>query len=196
MTPLVLSVFAIHLLYTAIDQKLMRFIDKFIGFSFPGLGILLLLATVYLMGLITSNLVGRQILNLIDKIAMNIPIVGTTQKIGQQIVGMLSLPEKQVFQKAVLIPYLKPGIWALGFVTGNVFDETSNETLLKVFVPTPPNPLSGTMVLIGTQDIKDPGWTVDEAIKTIISGGIIGPETIKSKNLNTVIDPQPKGVTE
>jgi len=55
----------------------------------------------------------------------------------------------------------------------------NNEKLLKVFVPTPPNPTSGTMVVVKESETRDPGWTVEEAMKTVISGGIIGPTEIK-----------------
>ena len=76
--------------------------------------------------------------------------------------------------------YLKPGIWTIGFVTGTIIDkQNDNVTLLKVFVPTPPNPTSGTMVVVKESETRDPGWTIEEAIKAVISGGIIGPTEIK-----------------
>jgi uncharacterized membrane protein len=80
----------------------------------------------------------------------------------------------------VLVDYLKPGIWTVGFFTGKVIDGRHNdEVLLKVFVPTPPNPTSGTMVVVKESETRDPGWTIEEAIRPVISGGIIGPEEIR-----------------
>jgi uncharacterized membrane protein len=85
-----------------------------------------------------------------------------------------------VFKRAVLVDYLKPGIWTIGFVTGKVIDRKNNdEVLLKVFVPTPPNPTSGTMVVVKESETRDPGWTIEEAIRAVVSGGIIGPTEIK-----------------
>ena len=177
--PLFFSILAIQFLYRTIDQRVMKIIDQVFGFSFPGLGLLLLVMAIYLTGLLASSLVGRQLLNLIDRVAFQMPLIKTTQKIGRQLVSMFSLPENQVFKRAVLVPFLKPGIFTVGFVTGDVINKNQhNEKLLKVFVPTPPNPLSGTMILIRESEILDPGWTVEDAIKTVISAGIIGPSVI------------------
>ena len=85
-----------------------------------------------------------------------------------------------MFKRAVLVDYLKPGIWTIGFVTGTIHDHQHPQTkLLKVFVPTPPNPTSGTMVVVRESETRDPGWSIEDALKTVISGGIIGPKEIR-----------------
>ena len=178
--PLVLTYFAVMLLYSTIDQRVVGIFHKVLGFSFPGLGILLVLLALYILGLIVSNVVGKQLFNLIDKIMNRIPLLRTTYKVGQQLGVTLSLPDKQVFKKAVLVEYLKPGIWAIGFVTGKVIDRRNkDEILLKVFVPTPPNPTSGTMVVVRESETRDPGWSIEEALNCVISGGILGPEELR-----------------
>jgi uncharacterized membrane protein len=178
--PLALTVFAVKILYTTIDKRITGLIEEFIGFSFPGLGLLLLVAVLYLLGLIVSNVLGRQIFGLLDRIANRIPLVKTTYNVGRQLSSSFSLPEKQVFRRAVLVEYLKPGIWTIGFVTGTIVDKSNNdELLLKVFIPTPPNPISGTMVVVKESQTRDPGWSIDEALKAVISGGVIGPEEIR-----------------
>jgi uncharacterized membrane protein len=178
--PLGLTAFAIRILYTTIDKRITGTVERIIGFSFPGLGVLLFLATLYFLGLVISNVVGKRIFALVEGIANRIPLVKTTYNVGRQLSTTLSLPEKKVFRRAVLVEYLKPGIWTIGFVTGTVIDkESSGEILLKVFIPTPPNPISGTMVLVREAQTRDPGWSVEEALKAVISGGIISPKEIK-----------------
>ena len=178
--PLFLTYLAIKLLYTSIDQRAVGLVDRFLGFKFPGLGILLVLVSLYILGLLASNVVGRRLFGFVEKMTNYIPLIKTTYKVGQQVGKTLSLPEKQVFKKAVLVDYLKPGIWTIGFVTGEVIDtKNNNEKLLKVFVPTPPNPTSGTMVVVRESETRDPGWTIEEAINAVISGGIIGPEELR-----------------
>jgi uncharacterized membrane protein len=178
--PLFLTYLAVKLLYTAIDQRAVGLVDRFLGFKFPGLGILLVLISLYILGLLASNVVGRRLFGVVEKMTNYIPLIKTTYKVGQQLGKTLSLPEKQVFKKAVLVDYLKPGIWTIGFVTGEVIDtKNNNEKLLKVFVPTPPNPTSGTMVVVRESETRDPGWTIEEAINAVISGGIIGPEELR-----------------
>lgn len=178
--PLALSIFVIRLLYIGIDKRVMGWIDQFIGFTIPGLGILLVGITLYIVGLIASRMIGKQLFNWIERITSRIPLIRTTYQIGKQLSDTLSLPEKHVFRRVVLVDYLKPGIWTIGFVTGTIIDKKNNdEILLKVFVPTPPNPTSGTMVLVRESETRDPGWTIEEAMRAVISGGIIGPTIIK-----------------
>jgi uncharacterized membrane protein len=177
--PLALTAFAVNLLYTVIDKRITGVVEKFIGFSFPGFGVILLLATLYLLGLIVSNVIGRQFFRLVEGIAKRIPLVKTTYNVGRQLSSTLSLPEKQVFKRAVLVEYLKPGMWTIGFVTGALIDKHTNERLLKVFIPTPPNPISGTMIVVRESQTRDPGWTIEEALKAVISGGMISPAEIK-----------------
>jgi uncharacterized membrane protein len=178
--PLVLSILVIQILYINIDRRVVGLLDRTIGFSFPGLGIILSLASLYLLGLIASNIVGKKIFSLIGKVTERLPFIKTTYQVGKQLADSLSLPEKQVFKRAVLVDYLKPGIWTIGFVTGQIIDRINNdEVLLKVFVPTPPNPTSGTMVIVRESETRDPGWTIEEAIRAVVSGGIIGPTEIK-----------------
>ena len=177
--PLALTALAIQILYTVIDRRVTGIVEKFIGFSFPGLGVILLLVILYLLGLIVSNVVGRQLFRLVEGIANRIPLIKTTYKVGRQLSSTLSLPEKQVFKRAVLVEYLKPGMWTIGFVTGTLIDKNTNERLLKVFVPMPPNPISGTMIVVRESQTRDPGWTIEEALKAVISGGMISPAEVK-----------------
>ena len=178
--PLFLTYLAVKLLYTTIDQRAVDLVDRFFGFKFPGLGILLVLVALYILGLLASNVVGKKLFGLLERMTKHIPLIKTTYKVGQQLGATLSLPEKQVFKKAVLVEYLKPGMWTIGFVTGEVVDRKSNdERLLKVYIPTPPNPTSGTMVVVRETQTRDPGWTIDEALQAVLSGGIIGPEELR-----------------
>lgn len=177
--PLALTALAIQILYTVIDRRVTGLVEKFIGFSSPGLGVILLLAILYLLGLIVSNVIGRQFFGLVEGIANRIPLIKTTYNVGRQLSSTLSLPERQVFKRAVLVEYLKPGMWTIGFVTGMLIDKSSDERLLKVFVPTPPNPISGTMIVVRESQTRDPGWSIEEALKAVISGGVISPAEIK-----------------
>jgi len=178
--PLALTALAIQILYTVIDRRVTGLVEKFIGFSFPGFGVILLLVVLYLLGLIVSNVVGRQLFRLVEGIANRIPLVKTTYNVGRQLSSTLSLPERQVFKRAVLVEYLKSGMWTIGFVTGTLIDKrNNNEVLLKVFIPTPPNPISGTMIVVRESQTRDPGWSVEQALKAVISGGVISPAELK-----------------
>lgn len=177
--PFALSYFAIRLLYVSIDQRITGFIERTLGIGFPGMGLLVAVASLYLLGVLASNLVGRRILGAAEQALTRIPLIKTTYNIGKQLSDTLSLPEKQVFKRVVLIEFLKPGMWTAGFVTGHLTEAATGEKLLKVYVPTPPNPLSGTIIIARESDVRDPGWTVEEALNLIVSAGIIGPNRIR-----------------
>ncbi len=178
--PLALSFLAVQFFYVVIDKRVVGWIHHLIGFSVPGLGLLLALIFLCFLGFVASNVIGKQIFGLIETISNRIPIIKTIYQVGKQLSMTLSLPEKQVFKKAVMVDFLGPGIWTLGFVTGTVVDRRKkNETLLKVFIPTTPNPTSGWFIVIRESEARDPGLSVEEAMKAVISGGIIGFEEIQ-----------------
>jgi len=181
LVPLVLSFLVLKFFYVDLDQKVVGFIEKIIGFRIPGLGILLILVTLYLIGYLASNVIGKRFFNLIEKILNRIPIIKTTYQIGKQVSVAFSLPEKQIFKRVVLVEYFRPGTLTIGFVTGFILDKANNEKLLKVFIPTVPNPTSGMFVILQESKVIDPGWSIEQAMKIVISGGIIGPEEIRVK---------------
>lgn len=177
--PIALPVIAVFLLYGFIDKRLVVLVDRTFHIRFPGLGIVLLLVTLYLFGLIVSNIIGKRILEGLESLTERIPIINTAYRIGKQLSGTLSLPEKQIFRRPILVPYAAPGMWQLGFVTGEVKSESDGEVYLKIYVPTPPNPTSGFVYFVREAEARDPGWTVEEAMQCILSGGLIGAPTIK-----------------
>ncbi len=179
MIPLTLTFIAIYAIYRYIDKRIGDLLERLFGISIPGIGIITVLLILYIIGVIVTNAVGRQTMRFMEHLTSRIPLIRTTYRIGKQLSNTLSLPEKQVFKRAVLVEYLKPGMWTIGFVTGSVIDHRQGgETYLKVFVPTPPNPTSGTMVLVRENQTIDPGWTIEEALQAVVSGGIIGPTEI------------------
>jgi len=173
--PIALPVFAIYLLYVFIDKRLLGLVQATFGITFPGLGIVLLLVILYLVGLIVSNLFGRQLLQGLESLTERSPFINMAYRIGKQLSGTLS-PDEQIFRRPILVPYAAPDTWQVGFVTGTVYSEKDGEELLKVYVPTPPNPTSGFVYFMREADTRDPGWTVEEAMQCILSGGLIGPD--------------------
>ena len=178
--PLALSFFAIRLIYVSIDQRVLSLINRFWGLHVPGLGLLLLILTLYLIGIVASNFAGRQALGLLERISARIPLINTIYRVGRQLASTFTMPEGQVFRRPVLVNYLKTGTWTIGFVTGKLLDHREpGVTFLKVYVPTPPNPTSGFIVIVRESETRDPGWTVDEAMQVVISAGLIGPAEIQ-----------------
>lgn len=191
--PLALVYLVLRLLFTSIDQSVNGLLESYGLRHFPGLGLLVLLVFLYLIGLASSHVTGKYLLGLLERVAKRVPLIGTTWQVGSQLSATLSLPEGQVFNRVVLLPHLSSGSYTIGFVTGKLIDEKSGSEWTKVFVPTPPNPTSGFLAIMRPEELRDPGWTVEEGVRTVISGGMIGPETFCSPVGATLQEPDAGG---
>ncbi len=182
--PLLLCFLAVYLLYIVIDQRVMGFLGNFYAVrQVPGLGILLLLFSLYLIGLVVSNILGHRILRLLESIPQRIPFIKTIYGVGKQLSQGLSVVdgEKQAFQKAVLVRVSKDGLWVPAFVTGAIKNPVTGEEFLFVLIPTAPTPASGFVFVVKASETMDPGWSVEECLKAIVTVGIITP---KEKGVN------------
>jgi uncharacterized membrane protein len=182
-TPLLLCTTAVYLLYIFIDQKIMGFLGRFFEIrKVPGLGIFLVLAALYLTGLIVSNIIGRGLFKLIEGITRRIPFLKSIYEVGRQITHSFLATDgaKQVFKKVVLLR-LDNELRAPAFVMSSLVDRQTAEELLLVFIPTAPTPTGGFIFIVKAAQTVDPGWTVEESLKLILSMGIISPGAFHSK---------------
>jgi uncharacterized membrane protein len=176
--PLALSFIVLRFFYLAVDQRVAHIIEKWIGFNVPGLGFVLVLVILYLLGLAASNWAGRGFLSMVERISMRIPLVKIIYPLGKQIGAAMAVPEKKAFKRVVLVEHFRPGVWSVGFVTGQLDDPRSGDRLLKLFVPQGPNPTSGFMLIVKESQVREIGWSVTEAMNAVISGGLSGPDKI------------------
>jgi uncharacterized membrane protein len=177
--PLALSYFVLKFLYVAVDQKVAAYIVQWTGWNIPGLGIVLVLLLLYLLGLVASNFLGRMVLGWIEMVSERIPLIKTIYHLGKQLAMAMSAQGKQSFKRVVMVEHFRPGVWSVGFVTGHMRDKSKGEDLLRLFIPTAPNPTAGFMVAVRESQVRELDWTVADAMNAIISGGIIGPQEIE-----------------
>ena len=182
--PLLLTVIAITLLYKLIDKRVMSFLEDITPDihirQIPGMGILLVLLSLYLIGIIVSNVVGRQVLYFIGRVSEKIPFIKFIYQIGKELSESFSAAsDKQAFQKVLLVKSVTPHGWVVGFLTGTVKDNATEEELLRILIPATHNPLLGYIVLVKSDQTRDPGWSVEETLKAMVSVGIIFPAEIK-----------------
>jgi uncharacterized membrane protein len=181
--PIFLSYLAIKLLYVLIDKRVMAFLDKFIEVrQIPGLGILLVLVCLYFIGMIVSNVIGRQVFHFIERISQQIPIIKAVYQVGKQLSeGLSATGGKDAFKKVLLVDCNGNGIWTVGFVAGSILDQRTGGNLLRVFIPTAPNPTTGFVFVVKEEQTLDPNWTVEEGLKMVVSGAIISPREIRKE---------------
>jgi len=140
------------------------------------LGFILTIIFLYLLGLIVSNVLGKKIYGLFERAINKIPIVSKVYKSIKQITSTMSMPNSKAFQKVVLIEYPRKDLWTICMVTGETIKD--GEKCYNVFVPTTPNPTSGYLLFVKQNDTRQIDISVEEGLKIIISGGMLGPKTI------------------
>ena len=136
------------------------------------LGFILTLLLIQLSGMVFS-VIGKKFFDKIeDRFLFKIPIFSTIYKTIKQIVDTVSNPDKNSFKKVVMVEFPRKGVWTIGFVTGESVDKNNNE-YYHIIVPTTPNPTSAYLLFVLKNDVKGTDLTIDEGIKTIISGGVL-----------------------
>mgnify|MGYP001156883760 FL=1 len=138
------------------------------------LGFILTIIFLYILGLVISNVIGKKMYKFFESILSKIPVVSRIYKSIKQITATLSMPNSKAFQKVVLIEYPRKGVWTICMVTGETMDK--EELYYNVFVPTTPNPTSGYLLFIKASETKELQMSVEDGLKIIISGGMIGPD--------------------
>ncbi|MGE4220730.1 MAG: DUF502 domain-containing protein [Alphaproteobacteria bacterium] len=144
----------------------------------PGLGLLVLVAAITLIGAFAAGLVGRIVVRAGDSVLARMPVIRTVYGASKQILETVLRNQSNAFRQAVMIEYPRRGLWTIGFITGETQGEVQSLTddkVYNVFVPTTPNPTSGFLLFVPERDIVILTMTVEEAVKLIISGGIVAP---------------------
>ncbi|MBC5781747.1 DUF502 domain-containing protein [Ramlibacter sp. USB13] len=153
--------------------------DRLIGVHIPGFGILLTLAILLVVGAITSNFVGKKLVNLGNRVVARIPVVRGIYSSVKQVSDTLFSESGNAFRTAVLVQWPRPDVWTIGFVTGapggDVTTYLRGDEYVSVYVPTTPNPTGGYFVMLRKSDCIELKMSVDEALKYVVSMGVVVP---------------------
>ena len=175
--PVALTFYILKVVFTFLDN-LTSPIFKRMEIYIPGLGILLTLLLVYLLGIFVTNVLGKRFLHWLETLIKNIPLINTIYNTIKQITQAFTGTAEKKFQSVVYIEYPRKDLWTLAFVTG----ESKNDEDVKfyhLFVPTTPNPTSGVFIIIPKKDSIETELNVEEALKSVISGGMLAPKQHK-----------------
>ena len=144
----------------------------------PGLGVVVLLALLLLTGAFAANMFGQWWLRQGNRLLNKIPIVKSIYNSVKQVSDTLFSSSGQAFREAVLVQYPRQGVWTIAFITGKPSGEVASHLgneLVSVYVPTTPNPTSGFFLMMPREDVHVLNMSVDEALKYVISMGVVAP---------------------
>jgi uncharacterized membrane protein len=160
--------------------------DALFGVHVPGLGVLITLIVIFLTGLVVANFIGRRLVGLGDAIIARIPLVRSVYTGAKKVSETLFTPNGQSFRKVLLVQYPREGAWTIAFQTGDASPEVQErlgEDMVSFYVPTTPNPTSGFLLMALRKDVIELKMSVDQALKFVISLGVLLPEEKQVKKV-------------
>lgn len=195
--PIFITFYLAWLFVTFVDSKINPLIpakynpETYLPFAVPGLGLIVLIIALMLVGALTAGFFGRLWVRISERVLSQMPVIRNVYSAVKQILETVLAQQSNAFREAVLIEYPRRGIWAIGFLTGKTKGEVQNlteEECINVFLPTTPNPTSGFLLFVPKKDLVPLSMTVEEAIKMVISGGIVTPPDERpAKQRNTPV---------
>jgi uncharacterized membrane protein len=142
------------------------------------LSVLLTFVLLYIVGLFTANFIGRRTLLAIEQLFDRLPFVKSIYRLLKQVAELFSANQKQQFQRVALVKFPNAESRVVAFVTNTFRDTRTGAEMITVFMPTTPNPTTGFLFITPRSEVIELDWNVEEAIKAIISGGIVLPGAV------------------
>jgi len=187
--PLALSVivikFFLELVNNLIPQKYLPEAIFKLDTTIPGSGIILVLLVILITGVLVTNILGRKLVALWEKVLNKIPGFRNVYNVLKKVSDTVFNTSTESFRKAFLIQYPSKGIWVIAFQSGDYRGEAESiigEEIMNLFVPTTPNPTSGFFVMMAKKDAFELDMSVEEAFKLVISAGVVTPNSVKIKD--------------
>ncbi|MEN9537826.1 MAG: hypothetical protein RLZZ126_61 [Pseudomonadota bacterium] len=181
--PVVITLWVLEWIVSTLDKTLLILPgqwhpDKLLGVHVPGFGVLLALAILLTLGALASNFVGHRVLHWWNALLHRIPVVRSIYSGVKQVSDTLFSDSGNAFRKAVLVKWPHDGLWTIAFVTGTPGGDAATKLgagYLSLYVPTTPNPTGGYFVMAKATDCVELAMSVDEALKYIVSMGVVVP---------------------
>jgi uncharacterized membrane protein len=182
--PLVITLWVLKLIVDVLDQSLLLLPEawqtkNWLGVHIPGLGAILTVFIVFVTGVFATNFFGAQLVELWHEVLHRIPVVNWIYASVKQISDTLFSSSGQAFRKALLVQWPQEGMWTIAFLTGapgGGVAEHLPPDCVAVYVPTTPNPTGGYFVIVARKNVIELDMSVDQALKYIISMGVVPPQ--------------------
>ncbi len=186
LVPAVITLMVLRTLFDFIDGIISPLFVILLGRHIPGLGFVSMLLLILIVGLLSRNLIGRAVFKFLEKILFTIPFARSIYGAMKDLFGAFGFGGKgKSFRQVVLVEYPRAGLYTVGFVTSEISvaeAEAAPREMTSVYIPNPPNPTSGVLVLVPTAQLKVLTMSVEDGLKLVLSGGIVtsGTVTVKS----------------
>ncbi len=191
--PIAVTIWAMTYIISAADRLISLLPESwqpqhFWGFNIPGLGIVAATVVLFVTGVFAANVLGRRILGAWDSLLGRIPVVKSIYSSVKKVSESLLSDSSRSFKTPVLVPFPQPGIWTIAFVSGHIPNKLKgslpqDDDYISVYVPTTPNPTGGYYIMVKKSDVRELNMSVDQALKYVISLGMVMPDDLPVKAL-------------
>lgn len=183
--PLIITYVVLKFFLSSIDGILSPLLERYFGYYIPGLGIAITIAIIFLAGILARGVVGRSALGLWERFLSSLPLVRTIYTAAKQLLISVAEPKESMFQRVVIIPYPRLGMYSIAFAANEVrLDRQGlNGDYVAVFIPSTPTPFTGYMLMVKKEEVYPTTMSVEEAVKFIVSGGIVVPEMMLPRQI-------------
>ena len=181
--PIILTIVVIKFIFETVDGLLQPLLQKLLGYSIPGLGIVVTFLLIILAGLLTRNFIGAEIHRLVEKVLTRLPIIRTIYTAAKQLLEAIALPSMGSFKEVVMIEYPRKDAYVICFISNKFKLEKDGQLrdFMAIFVPSTPTPISGMVIIVPAEDVIYLDMTIEEAIKYLVSGGVVSPAVLRQK---------------
>ena len=178
--PIGITVYLTYIFLLFVDTRVARIIPEeyYPATYLPGLGLLIAIVVFIFIGWLAKNIFGRMLLRVSEYVVHRVPIIRHIYGAIKQVTETIMASRSQAFRDVVLFEYPRRGSWSIGFVTNRTKGEIQRKTAIEavnIFVPTTPNPTSGYLLFIPEDELYYLDMSVEEAVKLVVSAGIIIP---------------------
>jgi uncharacterized membrane protein len=184
LVPVVITVWFFNLLFNTIDGIISPVFDQVLSRHIPGLGFITMIVLIFVVGVLSRNLIGAAVFKYFEKIISSIPLARTIYGSTKDLLNAFQPGKRgRSFREVVLVEYPRIGLFTIGFVTNQLSIQSGASTneLISIYVLNPPNPTSGMLILAPRQSVQVLDMSVEEGLKLVLSGGIVTPGSIRCK---------------
>lgn len=155
--------------------------SHWLGAHIPGIGLIFTVIILLVTGILVTNIIGNKLVDIWEKLLNRIPFIRSIYSAVKQVAQTLFKPTDTSFRKVVLVEYPRKGMHSIAFVTSEKFTHaTFEEPMYTIFIPTTPNPTSGYILFIPKEDAIELPYSVEDALKMVISLGVVSPNSVSS----------------
>lgn len=184
--PLVITILVIKAIFSFLDNLLLPYLQPSLGawVRIPGIGIVITFVSIFIIGILVTNIIGRKFVSTGETLLLKIPIAKSIYSSVKQILQTFSYSEDEASKKVVMVEYPKENVWSIGIINGEFVHPLNKEKMHNILIVASINPTSGFFIMVPQKNTIELDISIEDAMKWIVSGGIITPKILMD-NLKT-----------